>query len=383
MQKVFDSAEMRGFGFYQNTAAHCTYKKGEIIFRHGDLGEGMYIVVEGEVSVTIEGLPIDHLYPGSVLGEMALIDTQPRSAAAAAATDCKLFYVDYAGFVALTRRYPDFAIRIMQIMSNRLRRFMTEEVRRQRMEEELAIGKQIQLSLLPKSCPQVPGWEFAAFYRPARQVGGDLYDFVPAPDGSQQMNIVIADVTGKGVPAALFMAMSRTAIRAEIGHGHGPAMILQRTNSFIAKDAQARLFLSMFYASVDTQSGCVTFANGGHEWPYWRRAKTGSVENLRASGFLLGVLPVIAPVEHQIVMELGDILVFYTDGLTEARNGMNELFGEKRLQAVIQEATAVSASMLLERITTAVTQFAGTIPPFDDFTLVVVKRQEGRETSLA
>ena len=134
MTKVFDSAQMRGFGFFQDSTARRFYKKGEVIFRHGDLGEGMYIVVEGEVSVTIEDRPIDHLYPGSVLGEMALIDTQPRSAGASAATDCYLVYVDYGEFVSLTSRYPDFAIRIMRIMSNRLRRFMTEEVRRQRME---------------------------------------------------------------------------------------------------------------------------------------------------------------------------------------------------------------------------------------------------------
>ena len=381
MTKVFDSAQMRGFGFFQDTTAHRSYAKGDVIFRHGDLGEGMYIVIEGEVSVTLEGHPIDHLDAGSVLGEMALIDTQPRSAAASAATDCKLFYVDYNQFVTLTQKHPDFAIRVMQIMSSRLRRFMTEEVRRQRMEEELAIGKQIQLSLLPERCPQIPGWEFAAFYRPARQVGGDLYDFSPAPNDPQRMNIVIADVTGKGVPAALFMAMSRTLVRAEIANDHGPAMILRRTNRFI-NDAPARLFLSMFYTSLDTATGCVTFANGGHEWPFWLRAKTRMVEHLKASGFLLGVLPEIDPVESQVVLEPGDFLVFYTDGLTEARNGAGEMFGDERLQEVIQKAMAVSASTMLNRIVTAVTNFSGDISPSDDFTLVVVKRQEGERDHL-
>ena len=376
MAKVFDTAQMRGFGFFQGTTAHRYYKAGEVIFRHGDLGEAMYVVVEGEVKVTIEDRQIDYLYPGSVLGEMALIDTQPRSAAALAATDCKLIYVDYDEFVSLTRQYPDFAIRIMQIMSKRLRRFMTEEVRRQRMEEELAIGKQIQLSLLPVGCPEISGWEFAAFYRPARQVGGDLYDFVIIPDDPQRMNIVIADVTGKGVPAALFMAMSRTLIRAEIANKHKPAMVLKRTNNFIAKDAHARLFLSMFYASLDTESGCVTFVNGGHEWPIWRQAQTGAIEYLRAPGFLLGVLPDIDPVESQVAIEPGDFLIFYTDGLTEARNEAGEMFGEERLEGLIGKTTAVSASVMLNVITTAVADFSGDTPPFDDFTLVVVKRKK-------
>ncbi|MCB8946070.1 MAG: SpoIIE family protein phosphatase [Ardenticatenaceae bacterium] len=375
MTKVFDSDQMRGFGFFQDSTAHRFYKKGEIIFHRGDLGEGMYIVVEGEVSVTIEEHPIDHLYPGSVLGEMALIDTQPRSAAAAAATDCKLLYIGYDEFVSLTRQYPDFAIRIMRIMSNRLRRFMLEEVGRQRMEEELVIGRQIQLSLLPEGCPQLPGWEFAAFYRPARQVGGDLYDFMLAPDDPQRINIVIADVTGKGVPAALFMAMSRTLIRAEIANGHGPAMVLKRTNNFIARDAHARLFLSMFYASLDTRSGHIRFASGGHEWPLWRRASTGSVAFLKSSGFLLGVLPEIHPVEREAAVEPGDFLILFTDGLTETRNEAGEMFGEERLVAVVERATAVSAPDMLHVITTAVTTFAGETPPFDDFTLVVVKRK--------
>ena len=376
MTKVFDSAQMRGFGFFQETSARRSYKKGEVIFRHGDLGKGMYIVVEGEVSVTLEDRLIDHLYPGSVLGEMALIDTQPRSAAASAATDCKLVYVDYGEFVSLTQKYPDFAIRIMQIMSNRLRRFMIEEVRRQRMEEELAIGKQIQLRLLPEGCPEIPGWEFAAFYRAAREVGGDLYDFVFSPDDSQRMNIVIADVTGKGVPAALFMAMSRTLIRAEIANGHEPAMVLKRTNSFIAQDAHARLFLSMFYVSLDTATGCATFASGGHEWPLWLRSKSCSVEYLEAKGFLLGVLPDVNPVERQVIVEPGDFLVFYTDGLTETRNETGEMFGDERLQGVLREATAVSAPAMLDVITTAVAEFSGDVLPFDDFTLVVVRRKE-------
>lgn len=377
MTKVFDINQMRGFGFFQDTMAHRSYKAGEVIFRHGDLGEGMYIVVEGEVSVTLEERSIDQLYPGSILGEMALIDTQPRSAAATAATDCKLVYVDYDEFASLTQRYPDFAIRIMQIMSNRLRRFMTEEVRRQRMEEELVIGQQIQLSLLPGGCPQIPGWEFAAFYRSAREVGGDLYDFVQAPDDEQCLNIVIADVTGKGVPAALFMSMSRTLVRAEVAHGYKPAGVLKRINDFIAKDAHARLFLSMFYASLDTATGCLTFANGGHEWPLWRRAATGEVDALRAPGLLLGVVADIEPIERQVAIEGGDFLVFYTDGLTESRNGTGEMFGDERLQAVVQEATAVSAPEMLATITGAVAEFAGDTPPFDDFTLVIVRRQEG------
>lgn len=376
MTRVFDTTQMQGYGFFQETSAHRSYKAGEIIFHHGDLGEAMYILVEGEVHITIEGRAIDHLMPGSVLGEMALIDAQPRSAAATAATDCKLVYVDYDEFVSLTQKYPNFAVRIMQIMSNRLRRFMTEEVRRQRMEEELLIGKQIQLSLLPERCPEIPGWEFAALYRAARQVGGDLYDFTADTTDPHRWHIVIADVTGKGVPAALFMAMSRTLVRAEIAHGHGPSATLKRTNSFIVKDAQARLFLSMFQGALDTSSGRLTFSNGGHEWPLLWRANSRTLDILKAPGFLLGVLPDIEPVEREAHIEPGDFLILYTDGVTEARNKAGDLFGEERLYEIISGTAFATANELVRAITTAVAQFSGDTPPFDDFTLVVIKRKE-------
>jgi serine phosphatase RsbU (regulator of sigma subunit) len=376
MTRVFDTTQLRGFGFFQETSARRFYKAGEVIFRHGDLGDAMYIVVEGEVHITIEGRILDRLMPGSVLGEMALIDAQPRSAAAIAATDSTLVYVDYDEFVSLTQKYPDFAMRIMQIMSNRLRRYMIDEVRRQRLEEELLIGKQIQLSLLPKRCPEIPGWEFAALYRAARQVGGDLYDFTIDVRDPQRWNIVIADVTGKGVPAALFMAISRTVVRAETANGHGPAATLKRTNSFIIKDAQARLFLSMFYGALDTSNGRLTFSNGGHEWPLLWRASSRALEILKAPGFLLGVLPDIEPVEREICIETGDFLILYTDGVTEARNEAGELFGEERLYAIIGGTDFTTANELLEAIKMAVTQFTGDTPASDDFTLVVIRRQQ-------
>jgi sigma-B regulation protein RsbU (phosphoserine phosphatase) len=272
-------------------------------------------------------------------------------------------------------------MRIMQIMSNRLRRFMTEEVRRQRMEEELLIGKQIQLSLLPERCPEIPGWEFAALYRAARQVGGDLYDFMADATDPQRWNVVIADVTGKGVPAALFMAMSRTLVRAEIANGHGPAATLKRTNNFIVQDAQARLFLSMFYGALDTSNGRLTFTNGGHEWPLLWRAHSQTLDILKAPGFLLGVLPDIEPVERETTIEPGDFLILYTDGVTEARNGAGELFGEERLYELVSSSNFTTANEMVRAITLAVASFCGDTPPFDDFTLVVIRRQEPSDFS--
>ncbi|MCP4516289.1 MAG: SpoIIE family protein phosphatase, partial [Delftia sp.] len=179
-------------------------------------------------------------------------------------------------------------------------RLHLEQVERQRLEEELAIGRQIQLSLLPEACPVIPGWEFAAVYQAARQVGGDLYDFFTLPDQPLQLGMVIADVTGKGVPAALFMAFGRTVIRMESRTGRNPAAVLEQVNRLILQDGRSRLFLTAFYATLDTHSGRLLYANGGHNWPLWLQSATGECQKLKSRSFLLGAFEDIELEERQI-----------------------------------------------------------------------------------
>jgi len=367
---------MRGFGLLQHAGDHQSYSAGQVIFKEGQSGDVMYVVIDGEVSVTVEGRPIDYLKAGSVLGEMALVDDRPRSATATAATDCKLVLINHERFATLVQQFPDFAIQVMNTMSFRLRRLLDEEIKRQRLEEELAIGRQIQLSLLPARFPEIRGWEFAAVYRAARQVGGDLYDFITSSDDPGHVSIVIADVTGKGIPAALFMAFSRTIIRAESRTGRSPAALLQQVNQFILQDIHYRLFLSAFYAMLESDSGRLVYANGGHDRPLWRHAGSGEIETLSAAGLLLGVFQNVRLEEREITVAPGDLLIFYTDGVTEARNASGELFGEERLRETIAAAPASNAGELVDAVVTAVEDFTDATPQIDDFTLVVVKRHE-------
>lgn len=249
------------------------------------------------------------------------------------------------------------------------------EVKRQRLEEELTIGREIQLSLLPQACPELPGWDFAATYRPARQVGGDLYDFFELPGEPRRLGLVIADVTGKGVPAALFMAFSRTIIRLESLGTASPAGALILTNRFIAQDNTPSLFLSAFYATLDIHSGRLAYANGGHSRPLWLRAASGEVNELAARGIVLGAFQDIDLEEREIEVAPGDVLVFFTDGVTEAFDATGRLFGEERLQAVVAAQPDADASQILKAIIAAVEDFSQDTPPADDFTLFVVKRQ--------
>lgn len=367
------SPEERALFFAESNRV--TVSAGMEIMREGEPGEEMFILLEGELAITVQGRQIDTLGPGMILGEMAMVDDRPRSATATAATAADLIRLDRRGFQDLISRSPEFALRVMNIMSIRTRRLMEEEVQRQRMEEELAIGRRIQLSLLPRDCPTIPGYEFAAGYRAAREVGGDLYDFIIQPGQTERIHIVIADVTGKGVPAALYMAVSRTLLHTSALDGSDPSHALQRANHFIREDATSPLFLSAFYAVLDTDTHCLTYANAGHNPPIWLQQSAGEMELLQARGIVLGAFDGFIPEEKMCFLQPGDYVVFFTDGITEARNVHGEFFDDERLEALVSGRQWAGAQELLEAIFAAVNEFAAGAPQADDYTVIVLRRE--------
>ena len=249
-----------------------------------------------------------------------------------------------------------------------------QEIKRQRLDKELAVGQQIQLSLLPESSPTISGWEFASIYQSARQVGGDFYNIFELPGSPRRIGMLIADVTGKGVPAALFMAFSRTIIHTTSLHGENPATVLQKANQLIHQDNRSKIFLTAFYAILEVETGRLTYASAGHNWPLWIPANTGIYSELSAMGFLLGAFDEIELEEHEIQLTTGDVLAFFTDGVPEAMNIHGDMFGEERLQATLTTSYQGSAEKVLQSIVGTVREFTGDIPQSDDFTLFVVKR---------
>jgi sigma-B regulation protein RsbU (phosphoserine phosphatase) len=252
-------------------------------------------------------------------------------------------------------------------------RLYREEIRRQRLDEELNVGRAIQRSMLPKAPPVATGWDFAAAYRAARTVGGDFYDFceLPAP---ARIGIVIADVAGKGVPAALFMALSRTVIRTTALSGRSPASALMRANEIILKDSASDLFLTAAFGVVDIGTGRMIYANAGHNRPLRFRAATGAVEELLARGTLLGVFETIALDEERVDIGPGDVLVFYTDGVTEALDPEGEMFGELRLAQAIERSASGSSQEIWQEISDTLDDFTAGAEQADDLACVVVKR---------
>lgn len=278
------------------------------------------------------------------------------------------------------RLFNEDEVRFLRLMANQAAiaiekaRLHREEIGRQRMERELAIGRQIQLDLLPKETPVVLGWEFAAVYQAARQVGGDFYDFLELPGKPGQMGLIIADVADKGVAAALMMALSRTMVRTAAADGRSPSAALGLANELIMKHSRTDLFVTAFYARLDTHSGRLTYANAGHERPLLRQSSSGEIQELTARGIVLGVFEHIELEEREIDVAPGDVLVFYTDGVTEAMNSDGQQFGGERLRTTVAAIPDASAQQILSAVVDAVGAFTGDAPQSDDLTLLVVKR---------
>lgn len=253
-------------------------------------------------------------------------------------------------------------------------RLYESSLEQERSAEELRVAREIQISFLPERCPYHSGWEIAADWHAARGVGGDFYDFIPL--GRDKLGLVIADVSDKGMAAAMFMSMSRTLVRAAAIENRPPAKTLERVNDLIMTDTRSGMFVTLFYGILNWRSGHLLYACAGHNPPMLWQHATAEIATLDAKGIALGVLEDITLEERQVIVKPGDILVLYTDGVTEPINAQEEEFGEGRLGQVIKHAHDKPCADLVRLIRTHVTGFIGDQPWFDDYTLVGVKRKE-------
>jgi sigma-B regulation protein RsbU (phosphoserine phosphatase) len=246
------------------------------------------------------------------------------------------------------------------------------EAERRRLEQELEVARSIQASFIPKEAPDLPGWEFAAAWRAARQVSGDFYDFIPLPDG--QWGLVIADVADKGTPAALFMAVCRTLLRAVAVNRVSPAETLKRVNQLLFNDARSDLFVTVFYAVLDPLTGYLTYASGGHNAALLVRASDRDVVTLKVDGIALGVIPRIDLDEKQVTLRPDDVLVAYTDGVTEAMQVDYTEWGVEHFCETLKRTAGRTAGGMMDAVLDAVDDFVGGAPQSDDLTIWMVRR---------
>jgi serine phosphatase RsbU (regulator of sigma subunit) len=250
-------------------------------------------------------------------------------------------------------------------------RFQQERVGREQLERELELAREIQQIFIPRTLPHLQGWELDAIWHAARQVAGDFYDLIELP--GKRLGVIVADVADKGMPAALFMALTRTLVRATALEELSPAAVLGRVNDLLVPDAQRGMFVTAAYAVLCTETGAVTYANAGHCLPL-HVSRTGRVKRLPKGDMALGVVAGLRLAEHSTTLEPGDSLVLYTDGVTEAFSPAGDLFGVERLQEVLRRADNYSAQSVLEAVLSSVHAFSDHAPATDDLTLVILRR---------
>ena len=257
----------------------------------------------------------------------------------------------------------------LSIQNDHLQR---EMVNRERLEHEVQLARQIQKTFLPDHLPEISGWNLAATWITARQVGGDFYDVFELP--GRRLGLFIADVSDKGIPAALFMALTRTLVKAVVYDTSSPAEAMKRVNALIIPDNQQGMFVTAVYGVLKLESGEFTYANAGHNPPLWLCGATRKMESLRRTGAALGIIEDVPMEDRMITLEHDDFLLLYTDGLTEAFSPDDETYGDERLQKVLEGTKAETARGVLDALEASVRKFMGTIPPADDLTMLGVKR---------
>jgi len=290
------------------------------------------------------------------------------------------------GLIALGRKksgkfYRREDIQLLNVLANQAAvaiqnaRMVEEVIEKERMEEELSIAHDLQVSMLPAECPQVTGFEVAAYSLPAREVGGDFYDFIEM--GGDRLGMVIGDVTGKSVSGALVMAASRSVFRMLSEEDLTVAESMMRANRRLKKDLTSGMFVALLYAVFDQRGRRIAICSAGQTQPIRRSVAAGSAELIQTQGdtFPLGILDEAEYEETVLALSPGEVVVLYTDGIVEAMNPASELFGFDRLLETVSVAAGETAEALLKEILARVNAFAAGAPAHDDITLIVVRAE--------
>ena len=292
---------------------------------------------------------------GELIG---LLNLGPRLSEQDYSTDDRKLLANLAGQAA-----P--ALRVGQLV----RQQQAEARSRERIEQELRVATLIQQQFLPKELPELGGWQAAAYYRPAREVGGDFYDFIELPEG--RVGIVVGDVTDKGVPAALVMATTRTILRSDAPRLVAPGKVLERANDLLVPDIPAQMFVTCLYGVLDPSTGRFVYANAGHNVPYV--STRDGVTELKARGMPLGLMEGMSYEEKEAILNPGETILLHSDGVAEAHNEQREMFGFPRLKDLLEGATG--GQRIIDTTLMELDRFTGSdAEQEDDITLVALTR---------
>jgi serine phosphatase RsbU (regulator of sigma subunit) len=380
-----------------------TYEPGTYLFRDGDRGEHLYVVKEGHLEILLaEDTPDEMLLkicaPGEYLGEMGLILADGKRTATARAQDrVQAWVMSRAKFTQVLQRFPVIAYTMVNILSERLDatndatfRDLTEKnhalqraydelkaaqvqlIEKERLERELQVAADIQLSILPDVLPVLPGFDFGACIMPARRVGGDFYDVFSIDDN--HAGIVIGDVADKGVPAALFMARAHALVMAEADTARTAGEVLRLANSHITRLQKSAQFVTALYGILDLTTYVFEYARAGHEPPLLF-SRDGTVERLpHGVGMSLGLWEMITLDERVVKFEPGSTLLLFTDGMTDCRDPDGVPFGIERIKSVLATMGGLSGQGICDRLLDTLIRYQNGAGQDDDVTLVAIHR---------
>jgi len=381
-------------------AVERSFQPGQIIFQEGSTGRELYLIVEGTIEV-VKGHGADEMVlarhgPGDFFGEMSFIENNPRFATIRALEPTRLLEFSEQNLRSVLLRQPQLLYGMVQELSARLRRAdmqmiadlqrknrdLTQAYRelqeaqaalveKERLECELELARELQQSILPHEFPDLKEFSFAARSRPARQVGGDFYDVIPLSKG--RVGLIMADVSDKGMSAALYMALTRSLIHAEAKRSSSPRKVLLSVHRLLLEMSQADMFVTVFYGVLDPAQSNLRYARAGHDRPLLFSPTTGEWRFLTGKGTVLGFVEEVSLEEVGVDLHPGDLLIFYTDGITDANSPAGEFFGSERLRETVCAAGGLGADDMCDHIFEHVDQFQTGAVQHDDMALLVVK----------
>jgi len=347
-----------------------TFKKGECMFKAGDNADRMFYIAKGLVRLVEINKIVKQ---GEVIGEMGIFSPyKQRTASAVCEEDLETYTMGKEEVIRFFGRDPAMAIDLIQLSIKRfIENLKAETQARERIESELRIAQEIQASMLPSVFPQKKEFEIFAMMDPAKEVGGDFYDFFFVDD--KRLCFVIGDVSGKGVPAALFMAISKTLIKTEAKQGLSTDEILSVVNSILCQDNQTCLFVTVFCAILNIETGEVEFSNGGHNPPLVCDSN-GCYDFIKmACGFVIGVMDKITCENQRLFLKPGDTIFLYTDGVTEAMDPEKKQFSEERLRARLIALKDKNIKDIVQALREEVSVFARGEQQSDDITMLALR----------
>lgn len=269
--------------------------------------------------------------------------------------------------------------RVFNDMTRRFNQAQRNLLEQERLQQEMQVAQEIQHTLLPRELPQIEGYDVSSMYRSAKEVGGDYFDFVWVDDNV--LGVAVADVSGKGIPGSLVMTMIRTALRLEARGNHNATDVMAKVNSFVTRDMKKGMFVTMFYIILDSRRRIIQYTCAGHNPMILYREETDQIYYLKPRGFPVGIdLPnpdlfQKSLTQESVKLKKGDVLLLYTDGITEAMNPRREQFGEKRLLDLVRQHHELSAEEFVQKLSEEIARFTEEYPQNDDITCVAIKEK--------